>query len=83
MEDMNMARRIHEIAQDIRDAWPSINYAARPYLEALEELNTPQDHYFLDSGKEIALRFLCNATTFRGDTAKKLKAELKAAYGIK
>ena len=80
---MNMARKIYEIAQDIRDDWRSVNYAARPYLDALEELALPTDNYIFDSGKDIAIRFLCNATTWRGDTARRLKAELKAVCGIK
>lgn len=77
------SRPIYEIAAEIRKEWKSVNYAAKPYLQALESLNSPQDNYGCDDGKSIALYFLSNATSFRGPKAKELKAELKAAYKIK
>mgnify|MGYP003651532036 CR=1 FL=1 len=52
-------------------------YAA-PYVEAMRELDSINDNYYLDSGSEIVNRFLCNAIQWRGDNAKLLKAELKA-----
>ena len=52
-------------------------YAA-PYVEAMQDLTLISDNYYLDSGAEIVQRFLCNAIYWRGDTAKLLKAELKA-----
>ena len=34
-----MSRPIHEIARDIRNDWPKVNYAAVPYLEAMADLD--------------------------------------------
>lgn len=73
-----MSRQIHEIAKDIRAAWPKPNYAAAPYLDAMRSLTTIDSKYGLDDAKSIILYFLSNASTFRGDAARALKAELKA-----
>jgi hypothetical protein len=76
-------RPVYEIARDIRKAWAKVNYAAVPYLDAMSSLSSPSDNYGADDGKSIVLYFLGNATSFRGDAAKALKAELKALYRIK
>jgi hypothetical protein len=36
------------------------------------------DDYYFDSGKTIVLYFLSNAGTWKGENAKRIKAELKA-----
>lgn len=51
---------------------------ARPYLDAMYSLTDISDYYGLDSAEEIVLRFLSNAGTWRGETARRVKAELKA-----
>ena len=74
-----MVRPLYEIASEIRKDWGSkVNYAAKPYLEAMECLNSITDKYGYDSAKSVVLYFLSNASTWRGDTAKRVKAELKA-----
>ena len=73
-----MARPIHEIAAEIETIWGSkVNYAAKPYLEAMFSLNKITDNYYMDSGSMIVAYFLGNAGTFRGPDAKRLKQELK------
>jgi len=71
-------RSIRLIALDIQSEWPKVNYAARPYLDAMLQLNSINDRYHEDSAKSVVLYFLSNASSFRGDRAKVLKAELKA-----
>ena len=72
-------RPLHEIAREIRKDWGAkVNFAAKPYLDAMATLNTIDDNYGWDSGKMIVLYFLGNASTWRGETAKRIKAELKA-----
>lgn len=79
-----MSRPIHQIAADIRKAWvPKVNYAAAPYLDAMGSLDKITDPYYADSGKSVVLYFLANASSFRGEQAKALKAELKAIAGVK
>lgn len=74
---MKTPRPISAIASDILDAWPRPNYAAVPYLSAMRALGGIDDRYIHDSAREIVLRFLCNASAFRGDRARALKAELR------
>lgn len=72
-------RPLYAIARDIRRAWPKPNYAAKPYLDALSELDSAKDNYGYDSAESVVRYFLANAATFRGDDAKRLKQELKDA----
>jgi hypothetical protein len=72
-----MARPIHEIAHEIQRNWPKPYFGAVPYLDAMLWLNTIDNNYGADSGKEIVLYFLSNASTWRGEAARRLKAELK------
>ena len=69
---------LQEIASLIRMDWGNVNYAAEPYLEAMEELRSVNDKYFYDTGKNMVLYFLANAQTWRGEVAREVKAELKA-----
>ena len=78
-----MPRPIYEIAREIRAEWKKVNYAAEPYLNAMESLTDATSSYGLDSADNIIRYFLGNATGFRGDRAKELKAELKQIVGIK
>jgi len=71
-------RSISDIAAEISREWKNVNYAARPYLEAMFTLTSFQDKYGYDSAAGIVLRFLNNAGSWRGETAKRIKAELKA-----
>jgi len=77
---VSKVRPIKAVAADIAAAWGGkVNYAARPYLEAMHSLETVNDSYWNDSGVSIVAYFLANASTFRGEDARRLKAELRAA----
>jgi hypothetical protein len=69
---------VSEIAREISADWANVNYAARPYLDAMARLDSVQDKYGYDDGKSIVLYFLANAGSWRGDTARRIKAQLKA-----
>jgi hypothetical protein len=73
-----MSRPLSLIARDIRQDWKNVNYAAKPYLEAMQSLTSITDSYGSDNAKSVVLYFLCNAGTWRGPVAKSIKAELKA-----
>lgn len=77
-----MPRPIYEIAKEIRKDWSKtgkgINYAAKPYLDAMDSLDSITDNYILDSGRSVIAYFLANAGTWRGETAKRVKVELNA-----
>ena len=72
------ARPLYEIAKEIKNDWKNVNFAAKPYLDAMASLNSIEDNYGWDSGKSIVLYFLSNASSWRGETAKRIKAELRA-----
>lgn len=76
---MNMARRsINTIASEIERDWTQekVNYAARPYLDAMYSLGNIEDKYFNDSGRSVVAYFLSNATTWKGEVARRIKKEL-------
>lgn len=75
---MTQARPIYEIAREIRKDWKQPYFGAVPYMDAMLTLNSIHDNYIFDSGKSVVLYFLANANTWRGDTARRIKAELKA-----
>lgn len=71
-------RPLSQIARDISADWGNkVNYAAKPYLDAMASLDKITDNFIHDSGKSVVLYFLSNASTWRGEKAKAIKAELK------
>ena len=72
------ARPLYEIANDIKKDWKNVHFGAKPYLDAMATLTSIDDNYMFDSAKTIVLYFLGNAGSWRGETAKRIKAELKA-----
>jgi hypothetical protein len=80
-------RPLYEIAREIRSDWSKqgkgINYGAKPYLDAMASLDSIDSNYGADSAKSVVCYFLANAGTYRGETAKRVKAELKKMAGIR
>jgi hypothetical protein len=74
---MSATRSLHTIAADIEENWADVNYAARPYLDAMHTLGGIVEPYGMDSARTIVLYFLSNAATWRGPEARRIKAELK------
>lgn len=75
---MSEPRALSTIAADIRRHWPTPYFGAVPYLEAMSQLSSIGENYYADSAESVVLYFLSNATTWRGEEARRLKAELKA-----
>ena len=73
-----MSRPLYEIAREIRKDWSPVNFAAKPYLDAMRELSSINDDYYADSGRSVVLYFLSNAASWRGENARRIKAELKS-----
>ncbi len=79
-----MPRSLSTIAREIESSWrdskgaSKVWYGARPYLDAMRLLDLPSDSYGMDTGDSIIRYFLSNATSWRGDDARRIKAELKA-----
>lgn len=80
----NTHRPICQIAAEIRADWGTkVNFAAKPYLAAMLSLHNANDMYGCETAKTQILYFLSNASTYRGEKAKALKAELKKIAGVK
>lgn len=75
-------RPLFVIANEISILWKKPYFGAVPYLDAMKSLSGPGDNFGFDSGKEIVLYFLSNANGWRGDDARRIKAELKKIVGI-
>lgn len=69
-------RTIREIAVEIRKDWKNVNFGAKPYLDAMHQLQDMNSRYEFDSARSVVNYFLANASTWRGDTAKRIKKEL-------
>lgn len=76
----NNARPLYYIAAEIRHDWLKVNYAAKPYLDAMATLESANDLYGHDTARSIVCYFLSNATTWKGETARRIKAELKSLF---
>lgn len=80
-----MNRKLSEIAKDILQHWKNPYFGAKPYIQAMLLINSadPKAPYLYESAEDIVAYFLANATSFRGEYARRIKAELKKQYNIK
>ena len=69
---------IKRIARIIISDWGRPSPYAKPYIEAMLTMDKITDPYYLDPGREIVARFLCNARIWKGDVARVVKKELNA-----
>ena len=78
-KEIKKARPIYEIAREIHKSWGrNIYFGAKPYLSAMLSLDKISDKYMFDDARDIVNYFLANAGTWRGDDARRIKAELKS-----
>lgn len=77
---LDAPRPLSDIAADIRKHWPAPYFAAVPYLCCMAGLNSIEDSYgpSQESARSIVSYFLANAGTWRGEDARRIKAELNA-----
>lgn len=70
-------RPLRTIAAEIHRDWKKVDFGAVPYLSAMGSMVSVKENYGHDSGASIVWYFLSNATGWRGETARRIKAELK------
>lgn len=75
---MTSTRPLHSIAAEIRRDWRQPYHAALPYIDAMHSLATLRDTYGADDAVYVVRYFLANAAMWRGDTARRIKAELNS-----
>lgn len=73
-------RTFAEIAREIQAVWKNVYFGAKPYLQAMATINSSDKnaHYMFETAEDIVIYFLANAQTWRGEDAKRIKAELKS-----
>jgi hypothetical protein len=76
-------RPLYEIAADIRKNYPTLYFGAVPYVDTLAKLDKITDMYHADSAETIVRYLQGNLMYWRGEHAKRIKAELKALLGEK
>jgi len=71
-------RTLRAIAGEIQRDWgDKMYFGAVPYIRAMRGLEKITDKYGDEEGDRVVRYFLVNASTWRGDTARRVKAELK------
>jgi len=79
-QDATIADLGHVIAND----WRKPYFGAVPYIDAMQEIGVRDPRgaaYYADRADDIVAYFLANAGSWRGDTARAVKAELKKRIG--
>lgn len=71
-------RTLSEIAREIRREWRNIPPDALECLIPMYKLDSVNDCFYLESGKSIVPYFLSRASGWRGEAARRIKAELKS-----
>lgn len=68
---------LSRIAQIIKDDWKNLSPHAKPYVDAMSCIKTVNDEYGCDMGVSVVFYFLSNASSWRGEVARTVKAHLK------
>ena len=72
-------RPIYEIAQEIYSDWGAkVSVPAEAYLGPMKSLDSIDDNYYQDTARSVIAYFLCNAGSWRGEVARRIKKELNA-----
>ena len=73
-------RTFAEIAREIKQTWKNVYFGAEPYLQAMATIESSGKDapYMFETAEDIVIYFLANAQTWRGEDARRIKAELKS-----
>ena len=76
-----LAEIANEVANDYHAKGKPVYFAAVPYVEALQHMPTTDlsAKFYDDDAEGIVIRLLGNLSTWRGETATRVRNELKAA----
>ena len=68
------------IAAEIQTKWKNVSPYAKEYLDAMATIFTSDKNsrYYFDTAETIVLYFLSNASGWKGEDARRIKAELKS-----
>ena len=66
------------ISRDLQSQGKKVPYNLVPYLDALRQMDSADDVYGVESGKSVIAYALSNMASYKGPTARAVKAELKS-----
>jgi hypothetical protein len=75
-------RPIYQIATEISRDWKNPYFGAVPYLRAMHTLRDTSSRHGADDARGIILYFLSNSGRWKGDTARRVKAELRTMLKV-
>lgn len=81
-------RNLSEIAQEIKQHFRSLGkepyFGMVPYLNAMLKIHSsdPDARYLYEDARTQVMYFLSNATAWKGETARRIKQELKTNYNL-
>jgi len=78
IKDGNISDLSRIISRDLQSQGKEVPYNLVPYLDALRQMDSADDVYGVESGKSIIAYALSNMTSYKGPTARAVKAELKS-----
>lgn len=73
---MEVPNQISAIAEIVKQDWQNVYFGAVPYLKAMSQLEDINQMYYEDSAASVVRYFLINAKSWRGETARAVKAKL-------
>lgn len=83
VQSAQLARPLSAVAREIQADYASrgkpVHFSAVPYVNAMRQLDSIDGRYIHDSGVDVVMYALSNLSTWRGEVATRVKAELKAA----
>lgn len=68
---------LYRYAGTIKRNWENIDRSAKPYIDAMFNLDQITDNYGADTARSVVRYFLMNATKWKGEIARNTKKELK------
>ena len=80
LKDADLSEISSIIRADLKAQGKKMPFGAEPYLDALDTMGDMSEKYFEDDGSSIVAYTLSNLASYRGETARQVKAELNARF---
>lgn len=75
---MTKPRKLPKIVAEIKKDWKEVDPYAVQYMDIMGEVSDINEMFGADCVKDVVLYFLCNASKWQGEVARRIKNELRA-----
>lgn len=75
LKTMTISQMIYNIRRDLKTQGKKVPFGAVPYMDALSLTDNMDDRYGVETARDLVPYLLCNLSTYRGETARMIKAE--------